>query len=93
MHYTSNRDTYPDLCLDVGKDCHSCVRTTALEAAKVCPGMKGKALGQLFVLLYPISGCAPMAKRFGQEYRNSPGELTPRKPIAAQGGRAKGAVA
>jgi hypothetical protein len=94
MHNSSNRDHYPALCLEVGKDCRTCVRDTATEAAKVCPGLKGKELGRLFVMLYPNSGCAPMAKRFAHEYAATPA-LLKRKPVIAQGAvaRAKGAVA
>ena len=93
MHYSSNTDNYPALCLDVGKDCRSCVKDTASEAAKVCPGLKGKALGQLFVMLYPNSGCAPMAKRFAREYAESPALLGLRKPVTGERVRAKTAVA
>jgi hypothetical protein len=93
MHYSPTPEIYPQMCYDMGKDCQSCVKDTAAEAAKVCPGLKGKALVQLFVLLYPNQGCAPMAKRFARDYRDTPEEVIPRKPAAIQAPRAKGAAA
>jgi hypothetical protein len=86
MHYIPNRDAYPQMCLDVGKDCVNCVTDTAAEAQRVCPGLKGKAINQLFVLLYPNAGCAPMSKRFAAEYREAPGTLVQiRKPNRGDG--------
>jgi len=85
MQLSSNVAFSPGLCFEVGLDCDSCVRDSALETAKACPGLRGKAIGQLFVLLYPNSACAPMHQRFTEEYANAPGELSlrlvPRKPI------------
>jgi hypothetical protein len=92
MHNSSNKQDYRALCLDVGMDCASCVKSTAGEAAKVCPGLKGRAIQQLFVLLYPNSACAPMHGRFAQEYHRSPG-LLERKPPAAAKPRLNTAVA
>ena len=90
MQPFSNEVSYPELCLEVGLDCHTCVRETAKESVKVCPGLTGKAIGQLFVLLYPKSACSSMHHQFTNEYSNAPGELhgdvVARKPA----GRAKG---
>jgi len=80
MTPSSNEANYPALCLEVGLDCATCVKGTATEAAKVCPGLKGKAIGQLFVLLYPNSACAAMHHCFSEEYQNAPGELSERVP-------------
>jgi hypothetical protein len=93
MHTALEQDNYPQVCFDVGKECDSCVQQTAAESAKVCPGASGRAVTQLFVLLYPNIACAPMAKRFAQAYRDAPGELEGRKPNTIQGVRVKIAVA
>jgi hypothetical protein len=76
MHMsTSGGSNYPSVCFDLGMDCISCVQETARESAKVCPGLKGKAIGQIFVLLYPKAACAPMHQQFAVEYLRAPGEL------------------
>jgi len=80
MSPSSNEANYPALCLEVGLDCATCVKATATEAVKICPGLKGKAIGQLFVLLYPNSACAAMHHCFSEEYLNAPGELSERVP-------------
>ena len=75
MHMSTSGSNYPSVCFDLGMDCISCVRETARESAKVCPGLKGKAIGQIFVLLYPQAACAPMHQQFADEYLRAPGEL------------------
>jgi hypothetical protein len=97
MQPFSNEATYPELCLEVGLDCHTCVKGTATESAKVCPGLTGKAIGQLFVLLYPNSACAHMHHRFADEYCNTPGtlhvNLVPRKQAARVRAKSRAAIA
>jgi hypothetical protein len=89
--------SYPALCLEVGLDCHTCVKWTATESAKVCPGLTGKGIGQLFVLLYPKAACAPMHHQFTEEYGNAPAEfranLVPRKPAGRVKSKSRAAVA
>lgn len=82
MHMSTSGSNYPSVCFDLGMDCISCVRETARESAKVCPGLKGKAIGQIFVLLYPKAACAPMHQQFADEYLRAPGEFD-RAPIDA----------
>jgi len=72
-------------------DCNSCIKATAAEAAKVCPGLSGKTLGRMFFMIYPNPGCAPMHSRFVDEYQKAPGDLE-RKP-AKTAGKARAAVA
>ena len=72
---STSGSNYPSVCFDLGMDCISCVQETARESAKVCPGLKGKAIGQIFVLLYPKTACAPMHQQFADEYLRVPGEL------------------
>ena len=64
-------DTYPNVCLEVGLTCESCVSNTAREVAQVCKGLRGKMLGQMFVQLYPHSACSPMHSHFAQAYRDA----------------------
>ena len=80
MNLFANGDGYPALCFEVGMDCGSCVTSTARETAKVSPGLSGKAIGQLFVLLYPNPACSAMHQRFTEEYRQTPGDLN-EKPL------------
>jgi hypothetical protein len=97
MQPFSTEATYPALCLEVGLDCETCVRETATEAAKVCPGLKGKAIGQLFVLLYPNAACASAHHLFAHQYQSAPAELgekpVPRKPAGSAKSKTRVAVA
>jgi hypothetical protein len=79
-------------------DCGSCVTSTAREAAKVCPSLQGKAIGQMFVLLYPNPACSNMHQRFADEYRKAPGDLeeeliVERRPMGRLRTRSRTAVA
>src|SRR4051812_19427758 len=56
----STENNYPQLCFEVGLTCESCVLSTATELAKACKGLRGKAVGQLFVQIHPHSACAKM---------------------------------
>ncbi len=80
MNLKANGDGYPTLCFEVGLDCGSCVTSTARESAKVCPGLQGKAVGQIFVLLYPNPACSSMHQHFAEEYRRAPGALNMDQP-------------
>ena len=62
---------YPQLCTEVGLTCESCTSATARELAAVCKGLRGKAIGQLFVQIYPNSACAPMHSYFAAQYREA----------------------
>jgi hypothetical protein len=82
-------NSYPQLCSEVGLTCQVCTAASARQLAKVCKGLKGKMIGQLFVQLYPNSACAPMHAYFADCYRASSGgtegvpeELPMRKPAA-----------
>ena len=86
---TAYEETYPGLCREVGLTCEDCTSNTAREVARVCKGLRGKMVGQMFVQLYPHPACSPMHARFAQEYRDaspkevqretSPIEISPRK--------------
>jgi hypothetical protein len=83
----SLRNSYPQLCFDVGLTCQVCTAASAQQVAQVCKGLKGKMIGQLFVQLYPNSACAPMHGYFADCYRANSGgvegvpeELPKRKP-------------
>ena len=73
---TDYSDTYPNVCQEVGLTCEACTSNTAREVARVCKGLRGKMLGQMFVQLYPDPACSPMHGHFAQAYRDaSPKEV------------------
>ena len=61
-------DTYPEICHEVGLDCKTCTSAAARNLAKVCKGLKGKMIGQLFVQIYSDPACAKMHAHFTQAY-------------------------
>jgi hypothetical protein len=86
-------DTYPRICHEVGLDCESCTESTARNLAKICKGLKGKMIGQLFVQIYTDPACAKMHVHFGEAYIEASEEV-PRKMVAsAERHRAIAAVA
>ena len=66
---TSPKDNYPQLCSDVGLTCESCTSETARQLARVCKGLRGKMITQLFVQIYPHSACSKMHAHFADSYR------------------------
>jgi hypothetical protein len=73
-------DNYPHLCREVGLSCKECTETVAQDTARVCTGLRRKAVDQLFVQLYPHPACAPMHAHFEAAYqmaqRKGPGRET-----------------
>ena len=69
-------ESYPNVCIEVGLTCEECTSNTAREVARVCKGLRGKMLGQMFVQLYPDPACAPVHANFAQAYRDA----SPREP-------------
>jgi len=69
--------TYPQLCREVGLSCQECIETVARQTSRLCTGLRGKAIGQLFVQLYPHPSCSPMHAQFEAVYlqaqRKGPG--------------------
>lgn len=73
---TAYEDSYPSLCAEVGLTCEECTSHTAREVARVCKGLRGKMVGQMFVQLYPHPACSPMHSNFAEAYRDaSPKEV------------------
>ena len=70
MHSAADND-YPRVCSEVGLSCESCTSATARELAAICKGLRGKAIGQLFVQIYHNSACAPMHSYFAGQYREA----------------------
>ena len=62
---------YPRICSEVGLTCESCTNATARDLAAICKGLRGKAVGQLFVQIYPHSACAPMHSYFTAQYQEA----------------------
>jgi hypothetical protein len=67
-HTTSTMNTYPRICHEVGLDCDTCTEGTARNLAKVCKGLKGKLIGQLFVQIYTDPACSKMHVHFADAY-------------------------
>jgi hypothetical protein len=59
----------PEICRSVGLSCKSCTEDSAKSLAKVCKGLKGKAVTQLFFQIYPVSACSPMSPHFARAYK------------------------
>ena len=64
-------ESYPNICIEVGLTCEACTSHTAREVARVCKGLRGKMVGQMFVQLYPHPACSPMHANFAQAYRDA----------------------
>jgi len=104
---TTTRDSVEDLspekCMQIGLSCGACTRETARHLAEVCKGLRGKAVGQLFVQLYPGPGCASMHAQFASFYQEfsmvaAEPELLPcaafeRREVGSAPGRSMAAVA
>ena len=94
MHSTADSNNYPRICSEVGLTCEICTRATARDLAAVCKGLRGKAVGQLFVQIYPNSACAPMHSFFAAQYREASGEPdVERRGVVSARPRAVAAVA
>lgn len=80
-------NNYPQLCFEVGLTCQSCTDGTARALAQTCKGLRGKAIGQLFVQIHPHPACSSMHSHFAERYRahshpEAQMEAVPRKPAA-----------
>jgi hypothetical protein len=64
-------ESYPNVCVEVGLTCEACTSHTAGEVARLCKGLQGKTLGQMFVQLYPNPACSRMHSHFAQAYRDA----------------------
>lgn len=62
---------YPRLCRAVSLTCEECITGTARQLAELCHGLRGKAIGQLFVQIHPHSACAPMHAQFSLSYQEA----------------------
>jgi len=61
-------NTYPQICHEVGLDCETCTEGTARNLAKICKGLRGKMIGQLFVQIHRDPACAKMHAHFTEAY-------------------------
>jgi hypothetical protein len=68
---TSPDNNYPQLCFDFGLTCETCTEETASQLAKSCKGLRGKAIGQLFVQIHPNPACSKMHSHFAEAYRRA----------------------
>jgi len=67
----SPENNYPQLCFEVGLTCQECTSETARQLVKICKGLRGKMIGQLFVQIHPHSACARMHAHFAGVYREA----------------------
>ena len=61
----------PGTCRATGLSCETCTEGSARNLARVCLGLRGKQVSQLFVQLYPHPACAPMHAHFARAYREA----------------------
>jgi hypothetical protein len=73
---------YPRICSEVGLDCQTCTKGTARQLAAICKNLRGKAIGELFVQLYPNMACTPMRSHFAACYLEANREAVPFAPLA-----------
>jgi len=66
-----SENNYPHLCREVGLSCIECTESVAAQTARLCTGLNGKRVGQLFVQIYPHPACAPMHANFEAAYRRA----------------------
>lgn len=76
-------DARPQVCSEANLACEDCAGTTARELAKVCKGLRGKMIGQLFVQIYTDPACARMHGHFADAYRNADAEGNQAKEVDA----------
>jgi hypothetical protein len=72
-------NNYPHLCREVGLSCEECTRAAAQHMSRLCMGLRGKAVGQLFVQLYTHPACAPMHTHFAAAYQEAAQQEASRK--------------
>ena len=78
-----SENNYPHVCQEVGMSCEECTGTTAAEMARLCRGLRGKAVGQLFVQIYTHPACSPMRSHFAAVYQEA-SELEVPRPQAVR---------
>jgi hypothetical protein len=67
----SRQEDYPRICSEVGLTCEACTEETARQLARVCKGLRGKMIDQLFVQIHPYSACSPMHAHFKNSYQEA----------------------
>ena len=75
---TAYEESYPNVCVEVGLTCEACTSNTARDVARVCKGLRGKMVGQMFVQIYPHPACSPMHANFARAYREASFEALPK---------------
>ncbi len=79
LRMSEYENNYPNSCLEVGLGCEECTTSSAREMARLCTGLRGKAVAQLFVQIHSDPACARMHAHFAAAYRDASEEV-PRKP-------------
>ena len=59
----------PVICKEVGLSCRRCTEDSATSLAKICKGLRGGAVRQLFFQIYPAEACASMSSHFARSYK------------------------
>jgi hypothetical protein len=73
----------PEICSALGLDCGTCIHSAAASVARICHDLDGRGVQQIFVQLYPSSGCQPMARAFELAYQESSNAPRPRVSVAS----------
>jgi hypothetical protein len=70
-------NSYPEFCHEVGLACEPCVEAAAQNLAKVCKGLQGQRIGQMFVQIHSDPACSKMHARFTAAYLAASKECQP----------------
>ena len=86
-------DNRPQSCYEVGLNCRDCSAENARELARLCVGLRGKAVSQLFLQVHSHPACAPMHAHFADAYREASARPAPKPMGVATTARAAIAAA
>ena len=73
----------PETCSALGLDCGTCIHGAAASIAKICQALDSRGVQQIFIQLYPSSGCQPMAQAFELAYQELTTVQRPRVSFAS----------
>ena len=73
----------PETCSALGLDCGTCIHGAAGSIAQICHALDIRGVQQIFIQLYPSSGCQPMAQAFALAYQELSTAHRPRVSFAS----------
>ena len=75
----------PQLCRENGLSCQECTDTSAKNLARICNGLQGTAVNQIFAQMYPHKACAPMSTHFCESYDQTQSDAPARRTAMSAG--------